>query len=83
MNAIAVTIIALDASGPMPKKIVGGNPVDIKIVAARTVLYENGATKDDFLCIDEQGVPEWIERSQIFRKEELKRNTERTVAHVG
>lgn len=84
MNAIAVTIIALDPSGPMPKKIVGGSPVDIKIVAARSVLYKNGVTRDDFLCIDEQGVPEWIERSQIFRKEELARkNTERIVAHVG
>lgn len=84
MNAIAVTIIALDTSGLMPKKIVGGTPVDVKIVAARTVLYENGSTKDDFLSVDEQGVPEWIDRSQIFSKEELvKKNTERIVARVG
>ena len=84
MNAIAVTIIALDPSGPMPKKIVGGAPVDVKIVAARTILFENGHTKDDFLSVDERGVPEWIERNQIFSKEELvKKNTERIVAHVG
>jgi hypothetical protein len=85
MNAIAVTIIALDPSEPMPKKIVGGTPVDIRIVAARTVLFENGLTRDDFLGIDEQGVPEWIDRSQIFRKEELinKKTHEKIVAHTG
>lgn len=86
MNAIAVTITAVDMvwDGRMPRKVVGGSSVEIRIVAVRTVLFENGSTKDDFLSVDNQGVPEWIDRSQIFSKEELvKKNTEKIVAHAG